>query len=343
MTASIGTPLTFSQGSTTVTEQLQVAPVSLSAPATREMQSHSHNLAISQAVSDLSLHSRYLDHSLVIDLIEDTSLVDADVLAEVLKTAGLKEASLIDVLLEGGFIALSDKRDITSAYDAVSHGFLYQPWAKQALQSAISQFIPFEEMLLVMGLHPTNAFSESLLAELTLSANLMTISQMERARLLCLSRGLTLGQALVQLGLINIATYKLLIDLAARHRSGHISQVQLKNMVLNSFAGFNSTNQWLKLSQTVRGFGVYCSNPGLVEVLDLLVEAELLTEVTILGVMESALERSVSFEQVANECSMIEPALLTLAAKLQKRVAMGETLSINACQILRERSQLLQG
>jgi hypothetical protein len=299
--------------------------------------------AVSQAVSSTSLHSRHLDHDLVIDLIEDTSLVDADVLAEVLKTAKIKEASLIDVLLDGGFIALSDRRDIISAYDAVSHGFLYQPWAKQALQSAISQFIPFEDMLLVMGLHPTNAFSESFLAELTLSTHLITISQMERARLLCLSRGLTLGQSLVQLGLINIATYKLLIDCSARHRSGHLSHLQLKEMVHNSFAGFNSSSQWLKLSRTVRGFGVYCSNLELLDVLDLLVEAELLTEITVLGVMETALERSVSFEQVASECSMIQPALLLLASKLQKRVSSGETSSINACQILRERCQLLQG
>jgi len=333
MTATLGTSQTFSSGS--------IARVDHVAPS-GQTNSPAISVTMSEVLPQISLHSRYLDNNLVVDLIEDTSLIDADALAEVIKTAAIKEASLIDVLLDGGFIALSDKRDIRAAYEAVSNGFLYQPWAKQALKSALSQFIPFEEMLLVMGLHPTNAFSGSFLAELTLSTQLITISQMERARLLCLARGLTLGQSLVQLGLINIATYKLLIDLAARHRSGRLNQGQLKDMVQKSFDGFNSSSQWLKLSQTVRGFGNYCSNPNLLEVLDLLVEAELLTEITILGVMETALERSVSFEQVGAECSMIAPALLLLATKLQKRVAAGETSSINACQILRERCQLLQ-
>jgi hypothetical protein len=40
---------------------------------------------------------------------------------------------------------------------------------------------------------------------------------------------------------------------------------------------------------------------------------------------------------------MIQPALFALAMKLQKRVALGETTSQSACQILRERSLLLQG
>jgi hypothetical protein len=338
MTVYAGSSPIFPQGSTTVSEQIQPAPVQLSVSVMPPTQSREY-----QSVSRQSLHSMYLDHGLVLDLIEDTSLVDGDVLDEVLKTAELTESSLIDVLLDGGFIALSDRRDIKAAYDAVSQGFLYQPWAKQALTSAISQFIPFEEMLLVMGLHPTNAFSESFLAELTLSTHLITISQMERARLLCLSRGLTLGQSLVQLGLINIATYKLLLDLAARYRSGHLTQAQLKEMVSNSFAGFNSSGQWLKLAQSVRGFGVYCSNVELLDVLDLLVESELVSEVTILGVMESALERSTSFEQVAGQCSMIEPALMLLAQKMAKRVRAGETTSANACQILNDRCRLLQG
>ncbi|MBS1992287.1 MAG: hypothetical protein JSS86_03180 [Cyanobacteria bacterium SZAS LIN-2] len=294
-------------------------------------------------VAKQSVHSRYLDHGLVLDLIADTSLVDADVLTEALKTASIKEASLIDVLCDGCFIAQSDKRDIMAAYDAVSQGFLYQPWAKQALQSALQQFIPFEDMLLVMGLHPTNAFSECFLAELICTSQLISISQMERARLLCLSRGLTLGQSFVQLGLMNIATYKLLIDGTARYRCGHLSLVQLKEMVASSFAGFNASGQWLKLSQAVRGFATYCASPDLLEALSLLVEAELLTEITVLGVMESALERSVSFDQVAVECSMIEPALVTLATKLAKRVASGEMTSNNACMQLRERCRLLQG
>jgi len=292
--------------------------------------------------AQISVHSRYLDHGLVMDLISETGLVDADVLADALKTASIKEASLIDVLCDGCFIAQSDKRDIMAAYDAVSQGFLYQPWARQALQSAVQQFIPFDDMLLVMGLHPTNAFSESFLAEITYTSQLITISHMERARLLCLSRGLTLGQAFVQLGLMNIATYKLLIDGSARYRCGHLSLNQLKEMVSSSFVGFNASGQWLKLSQAVRGFGTYCANPELLEALDLLVESELLTEITVLGVMESALERSATFDQIAAECSMIEPALITLATKLSKRVAIGEMTSNNACQQLRERCRLLQ-
>jgi len=334
MTVTAGTSTAYTVSSVTVAES-ELMPAQ-SIPASQQAQSGPY-----VSILNASAHSRYLDHQLVLDLLEDTSLVDADALAEVMKTAAIKEASLLDVLFDGCFIALSDKRDLMSAYDAVSQGFLYQPWAKKALQSALSQFIPFEEMLFSMGLHPTNAFSESFLAELALSTELITISQMERARLLCLSRGLTLGQALVQLGLINIATYKLLIDSWSRYRNGHLSQTQLREMVQNYFAGFNSSTEWLKLSQSVRGFGIFCGNLDLLEALDLLVEAELLNEITILGVMESALERHASFEQISAQCSMVEPALLTLAMKLQKRVHSGETTHNSACQILRERCALL--
>ncbi len=328
MTVSIGPSSTFPPGSATVSEQMQPAPMAITLTMASPSQSRTE-----QSISQSSRHNLYLDHNIVIDLIEETGLIDGDVLEEVLKTAKLTESSLIDVLLEGGFIALSDHRDIRAAYDAVSQGFLYQPWARQALTSAISQFVPFEEMLLIMGLHPTNAFSESCLAEMVLSSDLITISQMERARLLCLSRGLTLGQALVQLGTINVATYKLLIDLTARHRSGHLTQTQMNEMLNNAFAGFNSSGQWLKMSLSVRGFGVYCSNVGLLDVLDLLVESELLTEITVLGVMESALERSVFIRASSNRMFDDRAGPFTSGTEVAKNEWLwAKHLSVNACQ-----------
>ena len=141
MTVSTGTPA-YAISSVTMTESAQAAPLP---------------------------RSQYLDHSLVLDLISDTSLVDIDVLNDVFNTATLREASLIDVLYEGGFIAYADMRAIVTAYDAVTQGFLYQPWAKQALHNALAQFIPFDDMLLTMGLHPTNAFSDSFITELIIS------------------------------------------------------------------------------------------------------------------------------------------------------------------------------
>jgi hypothetical protein len=318
MTASIGTPA-YAISSVTMTEAAQAVPL---AP---------------------SVSTQYRDHGLVLDLISDTSLVDIDVLNDVLNTATLREASLIDVLYEGGFIAYADMRAIVTAYDAVTQGFLYQPWAKQALHNALAQFIPFDDMLLSMGLHPTNAFSDSFITELIITSQLLTGPQMERARLLSLSRGLTIGQSLVQLGLINIATYKLLLDGTARYRNGHLSQSQLREMVNNTFAGINASGMWHKLSQTVHGYGVYIKNVEVLEALDLLVEAELLTEIDVLGTIETALERSMPFEQVAGECLLINPAVFNLALKLQKRVSLGETAANSACQILRERYHLLQG
>lgn len=284
------------------------------------------------------------DESLVREMVLATEVVNEEVFEQVLQIASIKNVSPIDVLFESGFIAGADKRAFHAAYKHIKDGLLHKPWAISSLKRSLSEFLPFEDMLEEMDLSPSTAFTDSALAELALSCGLLTPLEFEQARRCALSRGLTIGQSFVSCGFLTIEAFKVLIDGLARYRSGQLTVVQLRQRVKNAnfdqlrfdqatLRGVPITRQ--SLASALVGYAHYESSRELLEALDLLVDSRMVTELSILGLMEVSLERSVPFQTVFEEVAM-NRLHLEAAHRMQKFVSKGEYTREKALDILKE-------
>jgi hypothetical protein len=97
-----------------------------------------------------------------------------------------------------------------------------------------------------------------------------------------------------------------------------------------------SASQSLKFAHSTLGFAIYANNRDILEVLDLLVQSNCLSEVTALGLMEAALQNRLSFESVWDECSPIPAVVLQKARALHSLVGVGQMTPQQAVGHLRE-------
>jgi hypothetical protein len=283
-----------------------------------------------------------LDQSLMLELIAQSQVVSNEVLAQVAQLASMRNSQVIDVLYESGFVAASDRRAFLDAAQAIRSSWLFKPWAVQALNRALSDFLPFTQVLEELDLHPSNAFSDSALGQLALSCQLIDRDQFNQARQYSLARGLTVGQSLNRCCGLPVSMYKILIDGLARLTTGQISAEQLHQRVRNArmentlTGSVGAASQSLKFAHSTLGFAIYANNRDILEVLDLLVQSNCLSEVTALGLMEAALQNRLSFESVWDECSPIPAVVLQKARALHSLVGVGQMTPQQAVGHLRE-------
>lgn len=290
----------------------------------------------------VSIETSFVDQSLMLELIGQTDIVAADVLSQVAQLARMRNSQVIDVLFESGFIAASDRRAFMDANMAIRSNWLFKPWAVQALRQALTDFLPFNRVLEQLDLHPSNAFADSVLGELAVTAQLITREQFNQARQYSLARGLTVGQSLTRCCGLSIDMYKLLVDGMSRQAIGLISEDQLRQRVLNAryentlTGAVTGSNQGVKLAQSTAGFGMFANNRDILEVLDLLVQSNCVSEITVLGLMEAALQNRMAFEAVWDECSPVPAAVLQQARAMHAMVASGRMSPQQAVASLRE-------
>lgn len=283
-----------------------------------------------------------LDQSLMLELIAQSQVVSNEVLSQVAQLASMRNSQVIDVLFESGFVAASDRRAFIDAAQSIRSNWLFKPWAVQALNRALNDFLPFSQVLEELDLHPSNAFSDSSLGQLAMACQLIDRDQFNQARQYSLARGLTIGQSLNRCCGMPISMYKILIDGLARLTTGQITEEQLRQRVRNArmentlTGAVGAASQSLKLAHSTLGFAIYANNRDILEVLDLLVQANCLSEVTALGLMEAALQNKLSFESVWHECSPIETVVLQKARALHSLVAVGQMSPQQAVGHLRE-------
>jgi len=282
-----------------------------------------------------------LDQSLMLELIAQSQVVSNEVLSQVAQLASMRNSQVIDVLFESGFVAASDRRAFLDAAQAIRSNWLFKPWAVQALNRALSDFLPFNQILEELDLHPNNAFSDSALGQLALSCQLIDSAQFNQARQYSLARGLTIGQSLNRCCGLPIAMYKILIDGLSRLISGQITDEQLRQRVRNArmentLTGAVGASHSLKFAHSTLGFAIYSNNRDILEVLDLLIQSSCLSEVTALGLMEAALQNRLSFEAVWEECSPIPAVVLQKARALHSLVGVGQMSPQQAVGHLKE-------
>lgn len=282
------------------------------------------------------------DELLMRELLSSLSVVSTDTLSQVQDIARLKGRSAVQVLVESGFLAAADARALTAAHDVIKDGVVHRPWAIACLQRAISEFVPYDEMLRTMELHPLCAFNDSALAEFCLTNALITTLEFEQARRKSLALGLSIGQSLLKLEYLTIDSYKMVLDLLAMRRSGQISEEGAREIVRQS--GYNymrfDRKQGAVRSGTLRmaltGVVAFLRDNDTLPALDLLIAAHCLDEVTVLGLIEDALEVSSSFDSIFEESLGYGPVVLTTARKMQALIFRGELNVETACRMLIE-------
>lgn len=282
------------------------------------------------------------DELLMRELLSSLSVVSTDTLSQVQDIARLKGRPAVQVLVESGFLAAADARALTAAHEVIKDGVVHRPWAIACLQRAISEFVPYDEMLRTMELHPLCAFNDSALAEFCLTNALITTLEFEQARRKSLSLGLSIGQSLLKLEYLTIDSYKMVLDLLAMRRSGQISEEGAREIVRQS--GYNymrfDRKQGAVRSGTLRmalsGVAAFLRDTETLPALDLLIAAHCLDEVTVLGLIEDALEVSSSFDSIFEESLGFGPVVLTTARKMQALIFRGELNLETACRMLIE-------
>lgn len=277
------------------------------------------------------------DQSLMIELLKAARIVSPEVLNEVAEMARIKRAAVVDVLFENGFLAQSDRRALLDAASAINSKWLFKPWAVSALKKAVSDFLPFDDVLLQMSLHPDNAFAGSIVGDILISTQIITRQEFDQARIFSLSQGLALGQSLVRLGYLSISLYKAIIDGISRLRTGQLNSVQLRQKVRNESMTISDETQLkarVDLAHSTVGFALYAHNRQMLEVLDLLIEAGCVSEMTVLGLFEVALERTNTFESIWAEAQPVSRSVLHKAAQLHKQVESGALHITEAVRIL---------
>lgn len=297
----------------------------LTGSATAEKPSAFADVAASFTITTLET-PLWSDQSLVLELLNMVRIVPADVLAQVAEMARIKRAAVVDVLFASGFLAQSDRRALLDAASAISSNWLYKPWALTALKKALSDFLPFDQVLQEMNLHPDNAFANSIVGDILIANQLISRQQFDQARILSLSQGSSLGLSLVRLGYLSITLYKAIIDGIARLRTGQISSVQLRQKVRNESLSMSESSQMhgrIDLAHSTVGFALYAHNRQMLEVLDLLIDAGCVEEMTVLGLFEEALESGNTFEAVWHDAEPVGRTVLNKAAQLVRQVEQG--------------------
>lgn len=293
-------------------------------------------------VSGVALKATQSDELLMRELLSCLSVVSTDTLSQVQDIARLRGRPAVQVLIESGFLAAADARALNSAHDVIKDGIVHKPWAIACLQRAVSEFVPYEEMLRTMELHPLCAFNDSALAEFCLTNALITTLEFEQARRKSLAFGLSIGQSLLKLGYLTLDSYKMVLDLLAMRRSGQMSEEGTREIVRQS--GYNymrfDRKQGAVRAGTLRmalsGVAAFLHDNDTLAALDLLISAHCLDEVTVLGLIEDALEVRSNFDSIFEESLNFGPVVLTTARKMQALIFRGELNTETACRMLIE-------
>ena len=125
-------------------------------------------------------------------------------------------------------------------------------------------------------------------------------------------------------------------------RQGQISEEGAREIVRQS--GYNymrfDRKQGAVRSGTLRmalsGVAAFLRDTETLPALDLLIAAHCLDEVTVLGLIEDALEVSSSFDSIFEESLGFGPVVLTTARKMQALIFRGELNLETACRMLIE-------
>jgi hypothetical protein len=274
--------------------------------------------------------------AIVFELIVATQLLPESLLGEVAHCASQENIDILDYLFDKGFIAFSDHRELSKAVDLAKRNMVFKPWLIKATRRAILEFIPLDEVLDEMGLHPSSAFSDNPLAQLAQMAQMITASQFDQARRLALSTGMTLGQALVKSRGITVSEYMLLLDGMSRYKAGQVDLAGLKQVCRNGMDDFKLKGASAASISMERlgGFVVYCHSREALMAMALMVEAEKVECLMALSWIETAITNGQPIELVLSSSGdwhkellfnkAMELALMVLRQNLTWSQAIGQ-------------------
>lgn len=278
------------------------------------------------------------DEPLVSWLLRATDIVSDVVIRDALELSRTGGQSLCDLLMLSGRVSHSDLRALERAATLVESGIVYRDFAAIALNFACTNFVEFDDALWSLGLHPTDPFSGLKLFQLIDDCGLMPHADSLAIRRECLSRGVTLGYALMKNGRMSGQLLKVLLECLAAVASG---KLEYHDLVLTVISIMRDTDTiygasdaqlthearlvaQVPISTADRALGnlVMCS--GLVALED------------VVFCLEVALEDSRSLGAVLADFMLVDPVVLQAARGLAYMVCEKKLSARRSVELLEE-------
>ncbi len=278
------------------------------------------------------------DEPLMSWLLRATDIVSDVVIRDALELSRTGGQSLCDLLMLSGRVSHSDLRALERATTLVESGIIYRDFAAHALNFACANFVEFDDALWSLGLHPTDPFSGFKLFQLIDDCGLMPHADSLAVRRECLSRGVTLGYALMKSGRMSGQLLKVLLECLAAVTSG---KLEYHDLVLTVISIMRDTDTiygvgdaqmthearlvaQVPISTADRALGNLIMCSGLVALED------------VVFCLEVALEDSRSLGAVLADFMLVDPVVLQAARGLAYMVCEKKLSARRSVELLEE-------
>lgn len=277
------------------------------------------------------------DEPLMSWLLRASGLVADHVMRDAIEVSRKGDLTPFEILSLSGRVSHSDMRAVERAIQYIEGGIIYRDFAAIALTFACQHFIEFDDALWDLGLHPGNPFSNFRLFELLDNCGMFSQAELLTVRQECLSRGVTLGFALVKNNMMSGPLVKVLLECLAAVSS---NKLQYHDLVLTVISILRDTDtvygvadgmthearlvSQVPISTNDRALGnlLMCSN--LVELEDLVF------------CLEIALEDRRTLGEVLGDFLLVDPIVMQAARSLSFMVNEKRLTARRSVELLEE-------
>ncbi|MBX3075088.1 hypothetical protein KF913_14250 [Candidatus Obscuribacterales bacterium] len=241
------------------------------------------------------------DEPLMSWLLRASGIVPDHVMRDAIEVSRKGDLTPFEILSLSGRISHSDMRAVERAIQYIEAGAIYRDFAAIALSFACHHFIEFDDALWDLGLHPSNPFSNFRLYELLENCGMFSQQELLAVRQECLSRGVTLGFALMKNNMMSGQLLKVLLECLAAVNS---NKLQYHDLVLTVISILRDTDT------------MYGVADGMTH------EARLVSQVPI-----STNDRALGNLLMCSNLVQLEDIVFCLEIALEDRRSLGEVLA----------------
>ncbi len=278
------------------------------------------------------------DEPLMSWLLRAADIVSDAVIRDALELSRSSGQSFCDLLKYSGRVSHSDLRALERAAYMVESGVIYRDFAAIALTHACANFVEFDDALWSIGLHPTDPFGAFKLFGLIDDCGLMPHAESLAIRKECLSRGVTLGYALMKNGRMSGQLIKVLLECLAAVATGKLEYHDLVLTVISIMRDTDTIygtgdSQMTHEARLVSQVPISTADRALG---NLMMCSNLVALEDVVFCLEVALENSRSLGAVLADFMLVDPVVLQAACGLAFMVCEKKLSARRSVELLEE-------
>jgi hypothetical protein len=278
------------------------------------------------------------DEPLMSWLLRASGIVADHVMRDAIEVSRKGDLTPFEILTLSGRISQSDLRAVERALQYIEAGVIYRDFAAIALSYACSHFIEFDDALWDLCLHPNDPFSDFRLYELLNDCGMFSSTDLMNVRRECLSRGVTLGFALVKNNMMSGQLLKVLLECLAAVSS---NKLQYHDLVLTVISILRDTDTMYGASDGQMTHEARLVSQVPISTADralgnLLMCSSLVQLEDLVFCLEIALEDKRSLGAVIADFMLIDPVVLQAARSLSFMVNEKKMTARRSVELLEE-------